>query len=270
MNLAQESGLSERPFEGTAKAGLAIITAVKNRAAPLQFSIPTWLSQPSVKQLVIVDWDSNRSLIDELSEFDIPRWPDERCTIVRVSQQPRWNFSKAINLGMRFVKYETVFKVDADVLIIDDIRSKLPEVQQSFVAGNWRHALMPNDQHLHGSVVFSANDFWSIGGYDERFETYGWEDDDFYQRLVAAGLTAKHFERGKLFHLPHSDRKRIASLDIEPYDLKSLIRQNRIVASQRKAWSRLSERAAYSIQSLDRQRNYFVVDQENSSLQLEN
>lgn len=132
-------GLSGGAICDALKPGISIVTAVKNRTRPLQFTIPTWLNQPSVQQLVIVDWDSDSALINDLNELDIPAWPDKRCTIVRAQKQPLWNLSQAINLGMRFVRHKTVLKLDADILIIGDVRSRLPQTNRCFIVSVSMH-----------------------------------------------------------------------------------------------------------------------------------
>ncbi len=104
-----------------------------------------------------------------------------------------------------------------------------------------------------------------MGGYDERFKTYGWEDDDFYSRLQSAGLKYKHFERGKLFHLPHSDRKRTENQEVDPSDLSASIQQNRIAAANRKRWTNRSPRAVYHIHFRDVENNYVIADKATGS-----
>lgn len=38
--------------------------------------------------------------------------------------------------------------------------------------------------HLNGAVFLRHADFWAVGGYDERIQTHGWNDDEDLYNLL--------------------------------------------------------------------------------------
>jgi hypothetical protein len=238
--------------------GLSIVCGVKNRTDPLRYTIPTFLSQPMVRQIVLVDWDSDVPLIESLAELDIPGWPDQRVVIVRAENQPYWSMSRAINLGMKLVNQPVTLKPDADVVILEDVSHIIPKPGQGFVSGNWRTE-KGNNVYLFGTTIFGTSDFWKIGGYDERIDTYGWEDDDFYERLSLSGLEHRDLPPRSFFHLPHSDAKRMAHQKSGLLNPKESIAINNKLVSNRKNWDRHSNQASFELVFLDEIDRYFVV-----------
>ena len=133
----------------------------------------------------------------------------------------------------------------ADVILVDELPS--PVTDQFFWAGNWRKARTCNEQHLSGTVFLSTVDFISAGGYDERFDSYGWEDDDFYARLQRLGLERRNFEPNLLFHLPHSDHVRSACQKDPSISLHKSIVKSRTSAQHRTVWTADDTAARYWI-----------------------
>lgn len=229
------------------KPGISVVCAVKNRSLPLRYSIPSWLSHPNVCQLILVDWCSDVPVHLQLKEADIPGWPDSRVSVVRIEQQPVWNLARAYNLGLRFVVGECIFKADADIVMVGDIVERKPTPGETFLAGNWANARNRNETFLNGSLLIATNDMLSVGGYDERVDRYGWDDDDLYQRLRNRNLRRIGFKHGVLFHLPHSDRSRIAHQTTVSNNPKESVQVQRILAEHRKPWSATSVGMNYRI-----------------------
>jgi hypothetical protein len=55
---------------------------------------------------------------------------------------------------------------------------------------------------LGGTFLVSFETLYNIGGFDERFQYWGGEDDDVANRLVRLGLQRESYS-AKLYHLPH-------------------------------------------------------------------
>lgn len=244
--------------------GFSIVCGVMNRAEPLRYTIPTFLQQALVRQIVLIDWNSRVPLIESLAELDIPGWPDPRVVIIRVEDQPHWSLAKAINLGVRLVNQAVTLKIDADILILRDVDPSLTQVGECFIAGNWR--LESCDQiHLSGTTMFGTEDFRNVGGYDERINSYGWEDDDLYHRLETQGIKRCNLDHRKFFHLPHSDAKRMAHQRESPLRLKAPWKSsifNRDCTRRRAPWHRSSSESNYRILSIDENKKHIVVRQQ--------
>lgn len=61
-------------------------------------------------------------------------------------------------------------------------------IRSSWLDACVRSAPDENAWHLNGVVLLRRSDFFAIGGYDERFRGYGWDDTDLYTRLSEAPL----------------------------------------------------------------------------------
>ncbi len=56
--------------------------------------------------------------------------------------------------------------------------------------------------------IFGEPTFFAVGGYDERIQTYGWDDEDLYTRLGKAGIAKKNISYAHVSHVPHGDGAR--------------------------------------------------------------
>ncbi|GAB0498150.1 hypothetical protein MMPV_009491 [Pyropia vietnamensis] len=78
----------------------------------------------------------------------------------------------------------------------------------AFYSGHYGAARSENERHMNGALVVKRADLLAIGGYDERLQTYGWDDEDLYRRLVASGLAKRTIDYDTITHVPHGDRER--------------------------------------------------------------
>jgi hypothetical protein len=200
------------------ETGISVITAVKNRISNFKNSFKNWLQNKDIDQVVVVDWDSDDGLLEFVDKID-----DTRVTFVRVENQPFWCLTKAFNLASRFVKYDKIAKIDADVSISRDFFQKFELRDGTFFAGNYELTDAENEMNLNGLVYLNTSDYFRVNGYNEHIETYGWDDCDFYERLVevvklerkdiANDITDRHYA----IHQPHGDR-----LKYHPHGYKHL------------------------------------------------
>ncbi|MDB4766365.1 galactosyltransferase-related protein [bacterium] len=239
--------------------GVTVISAVKNRSHPLRYSIPSWLSDPLVRQLILVDWDSDTPLWETLSRYDIPGWPDRRTMIIRVVDQPHWQMGKAINLGMKLARHSTTFKVDADVVLVDRLSKTVPTERRSFVAGHYLGIPLLNVNYLYGTIFLATRDFRYINGYDERFDQYGSEDTDLYDRLKTSGLSRLRFEQNQLYHLPHSNNARQVHQKIRHTTPEASIAVSSKIVHSRVRWSRDFETTQFQPVRSDVKNKCFTV-----------
>ncbi|AYV86000.1 MAG: glycosyltransferase, partial [Solivirus sp.] len=82
--------------------------------------------------------------------------------------------------------------------------------QNIYFAGDWREARNPNERHLNGIVYVKRDLFFKVGGYNELITTYGFDDDDLYQRL---NIHSKRLliNLDSIKHIPHGAQERIGS-----------------------------------------------------------
>jgi len=181
--------------------GISLITAVKNREEMLRQTLPTWLANPEIDEIIIVDWSSDNSIEDLLAGFR-----DDRIFLAIVNDQAKWVLSYAYNLAARLASKDKILKIDADVKIMPGFFGKHQLKPGLFFTGNWRIARNENETHLNGMAFYFRSDFFMINGYNEFITTYGWDDTDLFDRMIENGLTRSDIDPDALFHIPHEDR----------------------------------------------------------------
>lgn len=174
---------------------ISVVTTCKNRANYLLETIGSFLSQPSVSEVIVVDFDSTEPVYDKLSDFS----SNNKLKVLRVDNQPVWKIGLAQNIGINFSSADYVLKIDSDVGILDLNRSlDLLATGNSFVRGRSKLGVSS------GLVLFEKADFLSIGGYNDWITGWGYDDGDFYRRLYAKGLTSHDFLKDDFFEIKQS------------------------------------------------------------------
>lgn len=186
-------------------AGVAIVAACMNRQEALKRVLPTWLSVSGVKEIVVVDWNSS----PPLKSLVHPE-KDSRLKLYRVNKENSWVLSRAYNLAMNMTRQKYVIRTDCDYALDADILSvhDLNETETGFYSGNWKMARNENEIHLNGAMILKRKVFWDVGGYDERIQTYGWDDEDLYTRLAAHNIQKLNVSYDHVNHISHGDGKR--------------------------------------------------------------
>lgn len=128
-----------------------------------------------------------------------------------------FNPSKALNLGVRKAKYENVIITSPEVKPAEDVLEKLGECLDKNIVCE------VTDQDEHGNLtvlvnstfrsetpamyflaMFKKPDIQKINGWDEEFmKGYAYEDNDFGDRWVRAGLPFEIREDIKATHQYH-------------------------------------------------------------------
>ncbi len=230
------------PISAEGQPGVSIVTCSMNRTENLLRALPGWLRHPDVSEVVIVDWSSDEPVRDALSAQGVS---DPRIRIVRVDGAPRWILSQAFNTGFRVARFDTILKLDADIVLSEDFfaRNGRP-AREGFIAGNWRN--VTSDQvHVNGFFFAPRAALAAVGGFNEFITTYGWDDDDLYGRLEKIGMQRQDVAPDTIHHLPHSDEQRTGSesADMRPAreaimaTPRFMIQRNRILAEMMPAWT---------------------------------
>lgn len=192
-----------RKFKVDPKASVSLIVACKDRTESLIMSLPSWEAVEQVDQIVVVDWSS----------ADPPSWHDTsrmygmmqsgRLTLAQVDNAGPWILSRAYNFAASLAVGSHILKVDCDTHLESKLLSSLtlPSVSE-YYSVPFDSPRTDNENHLRGVWLARAETFRSIGGYDERIVTYGYEDADLYSRFHSKlDLTLKPLN---LDHLRHN------------------------------------------------------------------
>ena len=222
--------------------GLSIVTCSMNRTENLLRALPGWLAHPTVSEVVVVDWSSQEPVAAALARNGLS---DRRIRVVRVDGAPRWILSYAFNAGFRATRFNTILKLDADIVLSDDflLRNILPGPGE-FVAGNWRRAAK-GQEYVNGFFMVGRDALARVNGFNEFITTYGWDDDDIYARFEASGLHRRDVAPDTIHHLPHTDTARtgLAADDWRPAretvmaTPRFMIQRNRKLVERLPIWS---------------------------------
>jgi len=193
------------PLTETGRPGLSVVSCSMNRTDNLLRALPSWLGHEAVSEVVIVDWSSDEPVRDALSAQGVE---DARIRIVRVNGAPRWILSQAFNAGFRAASFDTILKLDADIVLSEDFFSRNGQpASDGFIAGNWRN-VSADQAHVNGFFLATRAALAAVGGFNEFITTYGWDDEDLYARLEAEGIRREDVLPDTIHHLPHSDEER--------------------------------------------------------------
>lgn len=190
-------------------AGVSLVTCCMNREDNLIRALNSWVTCQDISEIIIVDWSSEGLVRDSLRDAEIT---DPRIRVVRVEDEPRWILTYAFNVGFRVASCDRILKVDADIVLDPEFFSRNRLKPGHFIAGNWRSAA--NDQaHVNGFFYLFKADLAAVAGFNEHITTYGWDDDDIYDRLGLHGVIRSDVDIGTIHHLPHSDEERVGPQD---------------------------------------------------------
>ena len=210
---------------------VTVLTAVMDRSENLLLSLPTWTAHSEISQIVIVDWSSSQAVSEVLAEANLL---DARVSITRRDGFSNWHLTRAFNAGIPLISSPRVLKLDADHVLGEDFFKLNPLRPHQFLTGSWK-GYQGLDPHTNGAVFCWTDDLRSVNGWDERISLYGWDDDDFYQRLGNFGVYRSYFATNSIGHLEHPNSLRLANqkTSLSP---KRLTRLNKAMVRQREPW----------------------------------
>jgi hypothetical protein len=220
---------------------VSVICACKNRFDALRVSLNSWLAFDEIKEIIIVDWSSDNP-INSLVKLD------KRIKIVRVEDEKYFNQPQPLNLAASIATGDYILKLDCDYIL----NPYFPFFQSykidefSFLCGQdsyeckheywdenlggyavnfhamdagelmqYSHSYSPLFKYLTGLCFVSKENYWKVGGYDERMgKYYAFEDDQIVKRLSMMGLECKKLQHNyNTIHIPHPDKKRYENFE---------------------------------------------------------
>jgi hypothetical protein len=183
---------------------MSLVVPIMNRSDRMMPCLLTWIKEPDIDEIIIVDWSSRVPIKTDASLKKIVENP--KTKIVRVQNEQYFiSMSFSLNVGVFNAKNDQIIKCDIDYQLIDSDLFKIfkeADTEKEFYCGTvaplW---------HFHGFCFFSKKYFLKINGYNEKCRGWGYDDMDFYARLEKNGLKKNVIENisSFLYHIPHSD-----------------------------------------------------------------
>jgi hypothetical protein len=162
---------------------ISIVQGCKNRNENLVNSLKSYINNDKIDDIVIVDFNSKHDVKNFINENNII---SNKIIFIKIINNLPWIAAWCNNIGMYFAKNNTIFKLDADNIILNI--NKINEIDtlnsdKKIVHVDWRHASNENERHLNGVFIVSKNNLKKYGYHDQKNIFYGWEDEEIKKRL---------------------------------------------------------------------------------------
>ena len=162
---------------------------------------------PDDVEFVLLDYNSS----DGLEEWakSMQNFIDAGILVYYRTPTPSWyKRGHSRNMAIRLSDAEIVCNLDADNFLGKDfcqyIIQSMDKNKNTFYTSNY------SVRNIVGRVCVSKLYFEQVRGYNEQFDSYGFEDVEFYDRLKKAGLTQKYIEGSPFYqYVDHSNEERI-------------------------------------------------------------
>lgn len=161
-------------------------------------------------------------IIPTRKEFQVARYLDEHdlmkgVRLIPYTVERGFNVSKALNIGVRNAKYQNIIITSPEVKPTTDVLSQFEEslgkniiceVSDQDENGNLSILVSKiyrsDSPAMYFLAMFQKKDIEAINGWDEEFmKGYAYEDNDFGERWVRAGLPFEVREDIKAVHQYH-------------------------------------------------------------------
>lgn len=189
-----------------------VVIATRNRASELDDCLAALAKQsnPELFEVVVVDNGSQ----DRTQEV-IAAHASERVRGVSVAEPNR---AKARNAGIADARGRLVIFCDDDTVapnnfVAEHVRGQRDSAHPAVVSGpiinvsDKDHLIAPSARHYSRAFFCTCNvsvakaDLDAVGGFDERYDLYGWEDTDIGLRLRARGLARLFAWPAYIYHV---------------------------------------------------------------------
>jgi glycosyltransferase involved in cell wall biosynthesis len=200
---------------------ISLCVACKGRLHHLRETLPRNLldnaDYPNL-ELVVLDYNSTDGLGDWMERNLRSQMDAGRVSYFR-SRHPRFfNISHAKNLALRLAGGDIIGIVDADnftgkgyaYYVADNVREDNCLVGCRMAGEEFQPV---DDEGCVGRFALRREAFYEIGGMNEELVGWGFEDIDFYSRLMAKGYRCQPIAHQYTTCIPHTDAERSRELE---------------------------------------------------------
>jgi len=179
-------------------------------------------------ELSLCNYDSNDGL-DEYVKNNLQEYIDNKLLVYTKSDNHEYfNPGHAKNIAHRYSNGDLLVNVDADNILtfkfIEFLLGLFRNNKNIITSGH----VIEGDGSSYGRIALTRNNFYKLGGYNENFKTYSYEDDDILERGVEfLKLSLIRFPYDTLKYITHDNSKRVENFTNKYYDF-DIIENNRI------------------------------------------
>ncbi|TCD01261.1 glycosyltransferase [Pedobacter psychroterrae] len=166
-------------------------------------------------EFVLLDYNSSDGLEsyvrDELSEYI----SDGTLVFYRTTDPSKYSMSHSRNLAFNLASGEIICNIDADNFVGKGfaayVNDQFQQYNNCFLTTQTSSSYVKND--VLGRICVRRSHFLNLGGYDEEMKFYGFEDNDFVNRLQLLGLKKVLIDRYEFLKvIKHSNEERIINI----------------------------------------------------------
>ena len=197
---------------------ISFTTCCKGRLHQLEQTMPQNLewnrSYPNL-EFVLLDYNSQDGLEEWVKQHMQQHIASGRLKYFKFPTPEYYSFSHAKNLAMRLAEGEIICNLDADNFTADRFAFYLAEQLEhvDFLVGcSTDNGTFDSDgdQGVTGRFAIRKSLFNHMGGYDERMDSWGFEDHDLFHRLQLLNCSSKTIDSKYLKCITHGDEERNA------------------------------------------------------------
>ena len=191
-------------------SAVSFCTTCKDRAHHVMQTLP-WTLDALLPgdEVVLLDFDSGDGIAEWVRANLSAELQSGRVRFLQLLEHPvPWHPTRAKNIAHRAARQKIVCNLDADNWVVPGYSAWLRE---TFAVNERRITHMSQRAHGggFGRIALRSADFARLGGYDERIQSWGWDDNDLLGRAQADGFqlipTPDHF----IAFRPHNDAVRV-------------------------------------------------------------
>lgn len=184
------------------KALVSSVTVCRNRTTNLLKALPTWLEMEGLDEIHIYDFFSEKPVYQSLSEN---RLLHPKVKVFQSHKEDQFSLSKFLNIALSITYADYILKLDTDYKVNKSFLKQHP-IKSCFYTGDWRLAKDTNESNLTGLLFAKKKDIMRVNGYNENIKTWGYEDEDLYERMSRLwGVQRRAIDMDLAYHIPHGD-----------------------------------------------------------------